>query len=177
MVLAEFAAFLLGDEVGGNGLGAHFFEVDAAAVVVDFDDDAVAALFGGKDECGGAGLALGDAVVWGFDAVVHAVAEHVHERVGEQFDHAVVDADAFGTGVKTDELFLLLREVAHHAGEAAEEGFEGDDAQAQRGFVDEGDEPVGLGLEGGEVVLLADKPVDFWQQLGRVQDAVVGHFP
>ena len=40
--------------------------------------------------------------------------------------------------------------------------------------MDERDEPVGLRLERGKVVLLADEPVNLGQQMGRVEHAVVG---
>ena len=93
--------------------------------------------------------------------MVDAVAQHVHERVGQELHHAVVYADALGARVEAQKFFLFLREVPHHAGKTVEEGVERDDTQPEGGLVDEGDEPVGLRLERGKVVLLADEPVNF----------------
>ena len=59
------------------------------------------------------------------DAVVHAVADHVHERLADLVDDRLVDAGGLALEDQLDLLALLARQVAHQPREALEDVADG----------------------------------------------------
>jgi hypothetical protein len=94
--------------------------IEAGAVVGHLDDDVAALMVGLERDVADRRLALGNALVGHFDAVVEAVAHQVRQRVGDAFDQALVEFRALADGLQFDLLVELLRQVAHHAREARE---------------------------------------------------------
>ena len=66
------------------------------------------------------GFALGQAIGRHFDPVITAVAHQVGQRVGDLFDQALVQFGRFTQGHQFHLLAQLVRQIAQHAWEAAE---------------------------------------------------------
>src|SRR5260370_28961370 len=54
-------------------------------------------------------------------AMVDRVADHMHQRVGQLFDHIAVELGVFATQLEADLLALVSRQVAHEARHALEQ--------------------------------------------------------
>ena len=75
------------------------------------------------------------------DAVVHRVADQVHERLAELVDHRLVDAGALALEDELHLLTLLSREVAHEAREALEDVTDGEHPHVHDGLLELGRHP------------------------------------
>lgn len=88
------------------------FRVESGAIVLDRDDD-VAALVVGAERQPSIGSLPGLAAALGIlDAVVHAVANHVHQRVVDVLDNAPIELGVFAREDELDRLPRFLGEVA-----------------------------------------------------------------
>ena len=90
-------------------------EVEAAAVVGDFDDDVAAFVPGRQPDRALRRLAGGDPLGRTFDAVIGAVAHQVRERILDQIEHLAVELGIGAAHRKLDVLAELGAQVAHHA--------------------------------------------------------------
>ena len=79
-----------GDDAAVDGFGANFGDVDALAVVDDFDVDLSALVIGAQVEEALAGFARSLAYLGCLDAVVNGVAQDVGHRVLDGFDDGAV---------------------------------------------------------------------------------------
>ena len=99
---------------------AHFFQIDAAAVVRNFDDDLIAFVVGVELNRPDARFALGFAGVRHLEPMIDAVAQQVHERFADFVDDRLVQV---GLGARDHQLNLFaarLGNVADQAREAVE---------------------------------------------------------
>ncbi|MNZ93045.1 hypothetical protein D3C78_1120990 [compost metagenome] len=67
----------------------------------------------------------------GFNAVIHGVAQQVHEWVADFFHHGLVQLGLCAADDQVDVLAQFLADIAHHPTEAVEGFADGDHAQAQ----------------------------------------------
>ena len=118
-----------------HGLAAHRRGVDAGAVVHDRDEDVVGLLHRGEQDRAGRGLAAGHPRLRRLDAVVHAVADHVHERLADLVDDGLVDAGLLALQDQLDVLPLLPGEVAHQPRKALEDMADGQHADVHHRFL------------------------------------------
>ena len=98
----------------------HALAVDAAAVVADADQDAAGIVAGSDLERASCRFACGEALLAGLDAMIHRVANQMHQRVGDALDHRLVE---FGLGTCNLEMNLLAEfgsQVMDHAPESPE---------------------------------------------------------
>ena len=79
------------DEAALARLGEDAVLVEAAAVVAHFDGDVAAAVTGVEMHGADGGLARRHAHVGHLDAVVHAVAHEVHQRIADLLEHGLVE--------------------------------------------------------------------------------------
>ncbi len=126
---------VLADEVARLRLGEDAFLVEAGAVVAHFDGDVAAAVIGVEVHRADGRLALGDAHVGHFDAVVDAVADQMDQRVADLFHHGLVELGLLAGELEVDLLAEPLREVTRHAREAAEHETDGQHAHAHDAFL------------------------------------------
>ncbi len=99
--------------------------VQAAAVVGDADDD-IAAFMESRQLDGAVGrLADIDAFLRRLQAVVGAVADHVGQRIADQFQHLAVQLGAFALHDEVDLLVQFVGEVAHQARQLLPGGADG----------------------------------------------------
>ncbi len=75
------------------------------------------------------------------DAVVHGIAQQVHERVADLFDDGLVQFGLRAIDDQVDVLAQFLADIAHHTAEAIEGVADGDHAQVQRAIQDLLDQP------------------------------------
>src|SRR6185295_15446890 len=118
------------DEAARASLGEDALRIHAAPIVAHFNTDVAAAMAHIETQMTDGGFAAPDAHVRLLDAVVDAVADEVHERIADLLEHRLVE---LGLLARHDELDLLaetLREIAHHAREAAENEADGQHAHA-----------------------------------------------
>ena len=118
--IADFR-FRLGGKLGLAGeallddLGPDAVEVEAAAVVGNFDDDVAALVPGRQPDRALCRLAGGDPLGRTFDAVIGAVAHQVGERILDQIEHLTVELGIGAVHRKLDVLAELGAQIAHHA--------------------------------------------------------------
>ena len=122
-------------------------DVDAATVVADLHDDAIALLLGDQPQDRRSRLALGETLGFRHDAVVDRIAQHVRQRIGEHVRHPLVDADAASVRHKANLFAMRTRRVAHHAGEPPCQHFQRNDAQAKRALVNEAEDASNVGFD------------------------------
>src|SRR5262249_16655266 len=92
--------------------------VDAAAVVLDFDIDVVAAMVRAKRNAAGFGFAGERAAVRRLDAVRDGIAHEVDERIGNLLNDVVVEFGFAAEEFEFDELAGGLSSVTHGSGKA-----------------------------------------------------------
>ncbi len=92
-------------------------DVDAAAVVLDFDHDPVALPCGAQTDRRGWGLARGPAFVGAFDAMIQGIAQDMEQRLGDCLDDALVGLRG---GALDHQPHRLADRRGHLAGEARE---------------------------------------------------------
>ena len=79
-------------------LGQYLFTMQTGAVVGHFDND-IAALMKGAQRDGAAGRFAGrQPYLCGFDAVINTVTYQMRQRIGDFFDHALVEFGSFALG-------------------------------------------------------------------------------
>ncbi len=71
-----------------------------------------------------------------FDAVVHGVAQQVHERVADLLDNGLVQFGFCAIDNQVDVFSQLLTDVAYHSAKTVESVADGDHAQVQRAIED-----------------------------------------
>ena len=107
-----------------NPWSRAFFEdalgIDARAVVADFNDDAAAAMFGGKADGAFFGLAGRRRSSGILDAVIDRVADDVGQRIAQTLDDRSVDLGVFADHFETDFLSGLRRQFADQPRHALE---------------------------------------------------------
>ena len=85
------------------GFGQDGVAVEPAAVVSQFDDSAATLVIGGQANGALLGLARSAPLVGWLQPVVHGVADHVHQRVGQLLHHAAVHLGIAGSdGISAD---------------------------------------------------------------------------
>jgi hypothetical protein len=87
---SESLSLASGDESVCDRLGAHRFAVDTSAIVGYADEDLGPGMARGELNIGSLRLARSQATGGGLDAMVHAVANQMHERIVQLVDHALV---------------------------------------------------------------------------------------
>ena len=110
---------------GGDAAGARDLadpgDVDAAAVVLDFDHDPVALPRGAQADRRDRRLARGRAFVGAFDAVIQAVAQDMQQRLGDRLDDALVGLRRVALDHQPGRLADRRRHLAHEARKALED--------------------------------------------------------
>ena len=109
------------DDPGADRLFDQLLAVDAAAVVLDVDQDLVARL--ARRDRQDADLALAGLQPLGglFDAVIDRVADDVGQRIADHLDHLAIELDVAALDIDQDLLAELGRQVADHARQADEQ--------------------------------------------------------
>ena len=74
-----------------HGVLANLCEVDATAVVADFDDHLRTLMIGVEIDRAARGFAGGDTLLGAFDAMIDGVAHDVHQRLGERIEDTFVE--------------------------------------------------------------------------------------
>ena len=98
-----------------DGLLQHAVVVDALAVVLDFDDDLAAGVAGGEGDFPHRILAGVDPVLGAiFNAVVHGVADNVHNRVADGVHNGLVHLGLLANQGQLGLLAQLLGHIAHN---------------------------------------------------------------
>ena len=110
-----------GDEAVAHGLGVDAIGVEAGAVVDDLDDDVAALVRGAQAQRRLGRLAGGGAALRRLDAVVDAVADHVHQRVVDVLDDLAIELGLLALQHQLDVLAGLLAQVADQAGHLLED--------------------------------------------------------
>ena len=116
-------------------LAQNLVAIEAAAVVFDRDHH-IAGLMGGFDADRAVARFTGSLAYLGcFDAVVDAVAHEMRERIGELFDHFLVE---LGLAAARNQVHLFaepLRQVAHQPRHARKQHFQRQQAHAHDGIL------------------------------------------
>ena len=94
--------------------------VEAPPVVGNLDADVVAVLVGAEPDGARLGLSRRGPLGGRLEAVIHSVANQVHEGLADAVDHLLVDFRFFSEDVENDRLAICLGQVAYHAPEAVE---------------------------------------------------------
>ena len=98
----------------------HALGIDAGAVVADLDDDAAAAMLGGKPDRALLGLARGQPIGRRFDAVIDRIADDMGQRIAEPLDDRPIDLGGFADHFQPDLLGCLGRQFANQPRHALE---------------------------------------------------------
>src|ERR1700722_11863223 len=114
---------------------ANLREIDAAAVVPNFDDDLRALMVCVEINRAACGFAGGDAIFGAFDAVIDGVAHDVHQRLGERIENALVEIGVLAGEVESDVFAALLRNVANETRESAEKLLDGNHTNLEHALV------------------------------------------
>lgn len=94
-----------------DGLGEDAIRVQPRAIVGDLDDDVAGFVERAQaDRCLGR-LAGGDARIGRLHAVIHAVAQHVHQRIVDVLDHAAIELRVLALQRQVDGLARFLAQV------------------------------------------------------------------
>lgn len=116
------------------GAGGDAIAVDAASVVFDFDEGAVAAMVGANFDGGDGGF--GGAIAGAFDAMGDGVAEEVDEGVVEVLKDGFIDEDLGADDFELGLFAVLEGEVADHAGKALKYIADGEHSGPEEIFAD-----------------------------------------
>ena len=116
----EAAAIFFLQDAALDRRANHFFAIDAAAIVHDFDHDLIALVIGVERYRAARGFSGSGAFGGGFDAVVGGIADQMRERLGERVQNAFVEIGVLPGNFQGDILVAQLGHVANHAREAAE---------------------------------------------------------
>ena len=114
------------DQALGAGLGEDLGGIQPAAVIGDFDYDLAGLVIRGQGNAGLGSFAGRFPNVRRFDAVVHGVPDHVHERIGQSLGDGLIELGIFSAGNELHLLAGLSREVADLTGSALEKLADGD---------------------------------------------------
>ena len=125
---------------------ANLRDVDSAAVVRDFDQHVLAFAQGAQADRRDGGLACGGARRRGLDAVVHRVAQHVHERLDEDFDDGLVRFGVFALDDQRHGLAQLGRHLAYQPRKSLKGDAQRQDSHAENGSLQLADEAVERGV-------------------------------
>jgi hypothetical protein len=139
------------NELALDGFLADALDAHAGAVVVDLDNDVAAFVTGAQAHEAFGGLALGDANVGHFDAVVDGVADGVGEGIANGFEQALIEFGLLAFHFEVDTLFEVQGEIAHQAGEAREEMADRLHARFHDGFAQIGGDHIEAAAEQGEI--------------------------
>ena len=107
-------------QLGAEGLVAHADDVDAAAVVGDFNDHLALFMEGDHAQAALFGLALRLADFGRFDPVIDGVANHVGERIADRLDECLVQFGVLPLHLEANFLPASEREVTNDAGKLAQ---------------------------------------------------------
>ena len=122
----------------------HRLQVDSCSVVGHFDQHIRSGVARGKTDRRHRLLAGGQPKLRWLDAVVHAVADQVHQRVVQLVDHRLVE---FGVAAIDGQLDLLMKiagQVMHQPPEALEGPADGQHADAHRVLAQRRSQPFDL---------------------------------
>src|SRR6185437_4625459 len=149
--------------------------VETAAVVAHFHGDVAAAMAGIEVHGAFGGLAGGDARFRRFDAVVDGIAHQVNQRIADLLEHGLVELGLLTRELQLDLLAEALRQVAHHAREAAENEGDGQHANPHDAFLQLAH--VALELPEAGAQLLRIRPVEVRAELTqhRLRDHELAH--
>src|SRR5208337_4274968 len=118
-----------------NGLVANEVEIDAAAIVADFDDHLCALMIGIEKNGAASGLSRIEALAGRLDAVIDGVADEVGEGFSKGVEYALVEIGVLAGHFEGDVFATELGDIADDAREAAEELLDGHHADFQNALV------------------------------------------
>ena len=136
----DFLAAQPGGELGADQAAAagavqHRRVINAAPIIREAEHEAPRQALGHQQQARGGGLAGGQALLRGLDAVIYRVAHQVQQRVGQQVGEGAVDLHILAHHFEGDLLALRLGRGAQHAGQPHGEAGEGHDAQFQHRLI------------------------------------------
>jgi len=114
---------------------ADFCEVDAAAVIADFDHHLRALVIRVQIHRATGRFSRGDALLSILYAVVYSVAYHVHQRLSQSVQDAFVEISVLPGKFERDIFAALLGDIANQTWKAAEELLDRHHANFQYAFV------------------------------------------
>src|SRR6266481_2616206 len=135
VLIGEASGVFEFDEAVANGVFANIVQVDAAAIVADFDDDLRALMMSVEGNCSAGGLAGAEALVSWLNTVVDGVADKVRERLGKRVEDAFVEIGVFAGDFQGDVFAAEFRDVANDPRKSAEELFDGNHADFEDALV------------------------------------------
>ncbi len=110
-------------------------EIDAAAIVADFDDDLGALVVGVQVNGAARRLTSAHTLLGRLDAVIGGVADQVSERLGEGVEYGFIEVGVFAGDFQGDVFAAELGDVANYARKAAEKLLDGNHANLEDAFV------------------------------------------
>ena len=130
---------LFADQPHLQPLPSDRLDIDPSAVIDHLDNRQAPLAVGGDRDRSPLRLALLHPLRSRFNAVIHGVADEVHQRVYEQFDDFAIDLRFFSQHGQFDLLAGALRQLAHHPGEPFEQRVDAHQSQRHDAVL----EPVG----------------------------------
>ena len=109
-----------GQDLLRPGLLDQSIDVDAAAVVGDFDEDLVARLTRGDDQAARFALARRAAIRRRLDTMVDRIADDVEQGIAHQLDHLAIQLDVGALNGQCHKLAELPGGIADHARQGGE---------------------------------------------------------
>ena len=125
VALAHRCRLLGPDDALGNRLGADPLGIEPTAIVGHFDHDLIARLLRGQVDDRLRGFSGRAAHLGRFDAMIHAVAQDMHDRIADDIDHFPVDLDIAALDLQQNILLQVQRGIAHQPGKADEQPVDG----------------------------------------------------
>ena len=120
LLVRQCGQFVRRQQAPFGGLAPDHGRIDAAAVVDDLYDEAIAHSGGLQSDGRRVGLACRTTLLRCFDAVVERVAYEMHQRLKQQIDDRLVGFGGLAARDEVDALVETLRHVANEPGKRAE---------------------------------------------------------
>src|SRR5919108_1343561 len=125
VLLVQALCFFGFDDSLFDSARANESQVDATAIVADFDDDLRALMIGIEVNGAARGLSNGQAFIGGTHAMIYSVADKMHERLGESVEDALVKVSVLPGKFQRDIFSALFCNVSNNARKAAKELLDG----------------------------------------------------
>ena len=135
LTVIQLRRFLGRDDALADSHFAHFIRVNALAVVFNLNGDGIALVKGAQGDLALGRLARSNSHVFRFNAVVHGVADQMHQGIADNLHHALVQFRFFAFHDQIDFLAAFARKVADQAGEARKDRRNGHHADFHDGVL------------------------------------------